>query len=118
MPLFATACAMHKVYQQICLQTLGHLKVQWDSFLTHTMPCRRPDRVALVAHRVASATRQSCRVAARLCGWNGECVRRGLSPDGPPRRTHPLLVGAPYRPTSYPFAGVPAPLNLSAPPPP
>src|SRR5260370_30352318 len=64
---------------------------------TDTMPRPRLDRVALVAHRVVSATRQSYRVAARLARWNGVSVARCLWRYGPPRSHDPLKVGAPCR---------------------
>src|SRR5258706_11155648 len=46
--------------------------------LTDTMPYRRPDRVALVARRVASATQQSCRVVARVTRQNEVSVEHCL----------------------------------------
>src|SRR6266446_7003926 len=90
MPQFATACHIHKVGLQIHLQALGPLKYGGHSLLTYTMPCRRPDRVALVAHRVASATQRSCRGAVRVTRQNEATVAHCLCRRAPSRGENAL----------------------------
>src|SRR5258708_22097670 len=65
----------HSTYRRgKSVQTTGTTSCDRYSLLTYTMLCPRLDRVALIAHRVVSATRQSCRVGAHITRQNGVTV--------------------------------------------